>query len=55
MKFKNIATFYVRLILDGVCVYSDVPRKLRPYVKEIAKELNVWDKISNGATDEYVD
>jgi len=52
MKFKNLALFYVQLILDGKCTYSDVPKRLKPYVKQVAIDLGVWEDIE-GSTQEH--
>ena len=30
MKFKNLALFYVNLILEGKCTYAEVPKRLKP-------------------------
>jgi len=51
MKFKNLALFYVNLILEGKCTYKDVPKKLKPYVKQVAIDLGVWE-IIEGSTEE---
>ena len=48
MKFKNLALFYVNLILEGKCTYAEVPRKLKPYVKQVAVDLGVWEIIEGG-------
>ena len=52
MKFKNFALFYVHLILDGKCTFDDVPKRLKPYVKQVAIDLGVWDVISGGEAGE---
>lgn len=49
MKFKNLALFYVQLILDGKCTYSDVPKRLKSYVKQVAIDLGVWEDIESNA------
>lgn len=49
MKFKNLALFYVQLILDGKCTYSDVPKRLKLYVKQVAIDLGVWEDIEGNA------
>ena len=49
MKFKNLALFYVQLILDGKCTYSDVHKRLRLYVKQVAIDLGVWEDIEGNA------
>ena len=48
MKFKNLALFYVNLILEGKCTYAEVPRKLKPYVKQVAIDLGVWEIVEGG-------
>lgn len=48
MKFKNLALFYVQLILDGKCTYSDVPKRLKLYVKQVAIDLEAYGKILKG-------
>lgn len=52
MKFKNLALFYVQLILDGKCTYSDVPKRLKLYVKQVAIDLGVWEMIVEGSTED---
>ena len=51
MKFKNLALFYVNLILEGKCTYAEVPRKLKPYVKQVAIDLGVWEIVEGGTED----
>lgn len=53
MKFKNWAVFYVNLILDGKCTYAEVPNKLKPYVKQVATDLGVWEIIENGVEETH--
>lgn len=48
MKFKNLALFYVNLILEGKCTYADVPKRLKPYVKQVAIDLGVWEIVEGG-------
>ena len=48
MKFKNLALFYVNLILDGKCTYADVPKRLKSYVKQVAIDLGVWEVVEGG-------
>ena len=48
MKFKNLVLFYVNLILEGKCTYAEVPRKLKPYVKQVAVDLGVWEIVEGG-------
>lgn len=48
MKFKNLALFYVQLILDSKCTFANVPKRLKPYVKQVAIDLGVWDDIEGG-------
>lgn len=54
MKFKNLALFYVNLILEGKCTYSDVPKRLKPYVKQVAVDLGVWEIVEGGTEDSTV-
>ena len=51
MKFKNLALFYVNLILEGKCTYAEVPRKLKSYVKQVAIDLGVWEIVEGSAED----
>jgi|GEM_PF-528956 hypothetical protein len=51
MKFKNLALFYVNLILEGKCTYADVPKRLKPYVKQVAVDLGVWEIVEGSVED----
>ena len=51
MKFKNLALFYVNLILEGKCTDADVPKRLKPYVKQVAIDLGVWEIVEGGTED----
>nr|DAO56937.1 MAG TPA: hypothetical protein [Caudoviricetes sp.] len=51
MKFKNLALFYVNLILEGKCTYADVPKRLKSYVKQVAVDLGVWEIVEGGTED----
>ena len=55
MKFKNLALFYVNLILEGKCTYADVPKRLKTYVKQVAVDLGVWEIIEGGTEDRRID
>ena len=48
MKFKNLALFYVNLILEGKRTFKSVPAKLKPYVKQVAVDLGVWEIVEGG-------
>lgn len=48
MKFKNLSIFYVNMIMEGKCLFENVPKLLKPYVKQTAIDLGVWEIIENG-------
>ena len=52
MKFKNLALFYVNLILEGKCTYAEVPRKLKPYVKQALIDLEAGELAIDDETPE---
>ena len=43
MKIPAIAMIYAALIIKGRKKYSDVPDKLKDYVKEALEELDMGD------------
>lgn len=52
MRFKNLAIFYVNMILEGNITFDEVPKLLKPYVKKVAIELGVWEVIEGSQNGE---
>lgn len=47
MRFKNLAIFYVNMILEGNITFDEVPKLLKRHVAKVALDLGVWEIIEN--------
>ena len=46
--FENLSILYAQLIIRGKRTFKSVPAKLKPYVKQVAVDLGVWEIVEGG-------
>lgn len=54
MRFKNLAIFYVNMILEGNITFDEVPKLLKKYVAKVAVDLGVWEIIEGSKNEEDI-
>lgn len=52
MRFKNLAIFYVNMILEGNITFDEVPKLLKRHVAKVALDLGVWEIIEGSKNEE---
>lgn len=52
MRFKNLAIFYVNMILEGNITFDEVPKLLKRPVAKVALDLGVWEIIEKSINGE---